>query len=404
VARRVVLCLACTLAACGQDEAPPPVPIGGFAIAPERDRLTALDGNLTLHPKALAGLVYDDNVFAGDPARGDFYALLAAGVTARQRFDETADLSADAELDVLRYHAHPELDVVGGQAGLAYAHRDLTDQQHASASFQRQQQSQFETGELLIADTYRLSGDAEHRALYESYGADLSAARVRYRQNSRLFTAEQANHDDYGVGVSYGWEYARTEGVFAHLLGSHTSYETHETYNDSSGIALRFGWHGLEDERTTMRAEAGVEYRRYQVVNDQPPFNRRDAVAPSVAVDLEWPWGEGHALGVKATSAIVDNASSSAAWSYGASTSLRYRLVELADLVGSLGVTQQRNLEAAPGEEREVRTEGSAGVGIEMRWRSGIGVRLAGSYVDSQSNVPPTYRRFIGTVEIAAAY
>jgi hypothetical protein len=404
VLSRLVWCLACAAVACGEDVQPTPVTVDGFSLTPDKDRFVAADGRFVVHPAVLAGVAYDDNVLATDPAHGDFYARLSAALAARDRFDETSSLAAFAELDVLRYHSSHQLDLIGGQASLAYAHHDLVVSEDANAGFSRAQQVLFDTGEQLAVDTYHVGANGSYLGRYESLGAELAADRVRYRQDSRLFTAAQADHDDYSAGARYGWEYERDAGIFAHVVGSRTHYETNELYNDSYGVALRLGWHSAPSERTTLSAEAGVEYRRYQVVDENPPFDRRDAVAPSLLVDLEWPWGEAESLGFKAFSDIRDAATSNAAWTYGATASARHQLVRLVDLVGSLGFTEQRDLNAPSGSERGIRNEGAATVGAEARWRAGLGLRLTVSYVDSRANVGGSYQRVIAGIDMAVVY
>ncbi len=367
--------------------------------------LTAFNDLLVVHPKALVGVTYDTNIQGTSPASGDEILRVMVGASALLHLDEQVNAVADAELDDLRYRTTNSLDMVGGTANVKYQQRGSQAQLTVLAGLNRDESRQLETGTMVMEQVYRAEANATYKALASSYGVDLSASRLQYLEDTALFTAAQGSHDDFALGLTAGWDYARETGIFLHVIASDTQYLDHTIYDDSYGGALRLGWRGAVGDRSLLRAEAGIDYRRYlDTAGKLPPYDQQNAWAPALALGLTWPWAERSRLEAVASSTVVDGATSDAAWGMDLGVHLAQELGRALSCGVDADLAQLRNLSAPSGAPREIRTTLTLSCGVDLRQPSGLVFHLGGKYLDSRSTTAISYLDFQLISELAYAY
>ena len=383
-----------------------PVQVKDIAVTP-RANLTADDGTLTVHPKALLGAGYNSNIYAEeDNENDDIYVHYLAGLQADWRLSPHHSLALNGELEGMNYSksSSENADLVGGLLGGDYRWREANNNAHIHGGYARFDDPLIETGEQILRQNIdglaaiTLQG-AEVRTV-----VDFGATALDYLEDGIGFTADSRDNTVFRLTGRMGRTTARETFYYLMLSGDVTDYKQNTQFNDSTGITAGLGAQVRLGERSTLSAEGGVAYRAYD--DNFGGLNANDdknVYAPYISIAARWPWESGSQVGLNIFSRIDESITANAAWVYGAQLDGRYRLLARSGLFGSLGGYHSADSGQGVGitEERDT-FEVAAGVDHEIT--KGLVGRLKASYTDSTAEISNDFNRYIVSFDLAVAF
>ena len=400
----LLLTIACGTSAFAADTSP--VQVKDIAVTP-RANLTADDGTLTLHPKALLGAGYNSNIYAEeDNENDDSYLHYLAGLQADWRLSPHHSVALNGEFEGVNYSksSSENADLVGGLLGGDYRWREANNNAHIHAGYARFDDPLIESGEQILRQNIdglaalTLQG-AEVRTV-----VDFTATALDYLEDGTGFTAESRDNTVFRLTGRMGTTTARETFYYALLSGDVTDYKENIQFNDSTGITAGLGAQVRLGERSTLSAEGGIAYRSY--ADNFGGLNANDdknVYAPYISIAARWPWENGSQVGLNIFSRIDESITANAAWVYGAQLDGRYRLLAHSGLFGSLGGYHSADSGQGAGTTEERDTfEVAAGVDHEIT--KGLVGRLKASYTDSTAEISNDFTRFIVSFDLAVAF
>lgn len=403
----LLVAIACTTSAMAAEN-DNPVLVKDLQVEP-RANLTADDGTLRLHPKAMLGVGYNSNIFAeAENEKDDIFVRGLAGLQADWRLNPHNSLALNGELEGLQYFDsdYEDGNLVGGLLTGDYRWREANNDVLVHVGYARFDDPLIQTGEQILRQ------DIDGLAVVTLQGATLrtvidgGATALDYLEDGSGFTEESRDNTVYHVTGRMGVTTAR-ETFYYGLVGiDYIDYWDNIQYNDSNGITAGVGAQVRLGERSTLTAEGGVTYRVYE--DDFGGFDANDdktVYAPYLSIAARWPWESGSQVGLNIFSRIDESLTANAAWVYGASLDGRYRLLAKSALFGSAGFYHSEDSGDGPStfavEERD--TLEAAG-GIEHAITKGLVGRLKVTWTDSDAEVSNDFTRYIVGFDLAVAF
>jgi hypothetical protein len=383
------------------------VQVKDFGVRPMAN-LTLDDGTWTIHPKALAGVGYNTNIYAeeNDPHKGAYYRALAGVVTA-YRLNEANKLSFDGELETDRYFDSKNSggNLGGGRAALDYLWRQQNDDVALHAGFSRYNDPLVETGEQILNQVYNLGAFGTFNGARGRLVTGATFTRTDYLEDAAGFSKSSRDNDDIQVSARVGCIRGREAFYYVLARYERIQYDENTQFNNGSGYTVGLGDQTPVGERSTLLLEGGATYRTYDhEFAGSSTYDDKSVVAPYLNALLTWPWEEGSRLAVGAFSRLDASLTANAAWVYGASVDARYRLLANAALFGGVSLYHSKDDGHAAGFETEERTTEELEAGVEYELRRGVAARLKGDYTHSNSKTENSFNRFIAAFDIAVVF
>lgn len=403
----LLVAIACASSAIAAEDASP-VYVKGIEVVP-RANLTADDGTLRLHPKAMLGTGYNSNIFAESDGseKDDIYVRGLAGLLVDWRLGPHQKLNLDAELEALSYldSDYEDGNLVGGLLAGDFRWHQTGNDVRVHAGYARYDDPLVQTGEQILRQTIdgfvnvALQG-AVGRAVIEA-----GAVALDYLEDGLNFSEESRDVTTYRASARVGWTSARETFYYALLAADFNDYWKNIQYNDSTGLTAGVGAQVRLGERSVLTAEGGVTYRMYDDnYGGNTAYDDEEILAPYISVAARWPWESGSHAGLKLFSRVDESVTSNASWVYGMQVDGRYRLLAHSGLIGSVAGYHSEDsgqLASAQAEERDTL---EVMVGVEHEIAKGFVGRLKGTYTDSSAEVSNDFSRYIAALDFAVVY
>lgn len=405
VALLVAIACASSVVAAESDN---PVRVKDLEVVP-RANLTADDGTLRLHPKALLGAGFNSNIFAeaDGEENDDFYVRGLAGLVADWRLGPHQQLTLDGELEALTYldSDNEDGDLVGGLLAGDYRWHQTGTDVRVHAGYARFDDPLIQSGEQILRQTIDGSAMVTLQGTTVRTVIEAGATATDYLDDGLGFTDESRDSTLYRVIGRVGWTTARETFYYALLGIDFNDYWDNVQYNDSTGITAGVGAQVRLGERSVLTAEGGVTYRMYEdTYGGIDAYDDEDYYAPYVSVAALWPWESGSHLGLKLFSRVDESLTANAAWIYGLQVDGRYRLLAHSALIGSAAGYHSEDSGEGVGVPTEERDTVEAMVGVEHEIAKGVVGRLKGTYTDSDAEISNDFSRYIVALDFAVAY
>jgi len=394
-----------TSAAMAEDTTP--VRVKDLDVQP-RANLTADDGTLTLHPKAMVGVGYNSNIFAESTnEKNDIYAQGLVGLQADWRLNAHNNVALNGELEGLRYSDsdYSAGNMVGGLLTGDYRWHEANNDVRLHVGYARFDDPLIQTGEQILRQNIDGLAVVTLQGATTKTVVDAGAVATDYLEDGSGFTSKSRDNTIYHATGRLGMTTARDTYYYALLSIDHIDYWENTQYNDSNGYTLGLGAQVRLGERSTLSAEGGVTYRVYQ--NDFggiTSYDDKKVYAPYVSVTARWPWESGSQVGLNIFSRIDESLTANAAWVYGAQLDGRYRLLAHSGLFGSLGGYKSEDSGQGPGIAVEQRTTVEVTAGVDHEITKGLVGRLKVSYTDSNAEISNDFTRYIVAFDLAVAF
>ena len=384
-----------------------PVLVKDLNVEP-RANLTADDGTLRLHPKAMLGVGYNSNIFAeAQDEKDDFYVRGLAGLQADWRLNAHNSLALNGEFEGLQYSDDDNKDgnMVGGLLTADYRWNEANNNAVVHAGYARFDDPLIQTGEQILRQTIDGSGMVDLRGANLRTIIKASVTATDYLEDGSGFSEESRDSTVYQVLGRLGLNTARDTYYYALLGVDRWDYWDNVQYNDSNGILAGLGTKLRMGDRATLLAEGGATYRIYEEdFGNNAAYDDKQVLAPYLNIQALWPWESGSSVGLNAFSRLDESLTANAAWVYGAVLDGRYRLLARSALFGSLGGYHSEDSGQGQGLANDSRDTLEAVAGVEHEITKGLVGRLRATYTDSTADVSNDFTRYIVAVDLAAAF
>lgn len=402
-------------AALAADGEPEVVTVKDFLLTPMAN-LGAADGTWELHPKALVGGGYDDNLYLNDADNGQeggWYARGVAGVDLRWLPNDTDRVVLDGEVERSIYRDHPDRDFTGVNGLLSGRREGALFALSGKAGYRRTQDPLVQTRTIVPRDLWNLLGQGDYKGLIDTWSLGVRHDGVRYREGFSTYGADEASYARTGIFARYGYQFAEEDELYVRVGTDANRYREDGAFNDSVGIDGVVGVRRGLAAKTDALLEAGVAWRRYEDYFHQPdPIDptimrsgdSRIALGPLVQAELRYSWEELSAVALRGFSEIADSLTTNAAWYVGGGVDVRQRLLGNCAALAGMQAYRFRDLDTIEGLEPESRTTVGFNAGIEFFLRDGVGLRLMGTYEDSHARVSESYDRFTVFTDLAVVF
>lgn len=388
------------------DDAPGTVTVGGFRLRP-MGNLRFHEGRTELHPKAMAGIGYDSNVFAVErDETEDEFAELIAGAEGRYLGFERALITWDVELVGRTYDDVGSRDLLGGHAAARWE-RDATPEVDwsAEARYERVDDPLIDTGAQVERSRLDVDGAWTRTGLANRLELAAGYTMIEHHEGGRTFGAEERDSNEGRLWLTYGRRRAEHSELLAEATLAARAYEEEDPYQDFVAASFEAGWRGIVGTRVRIHALAGVAAR----VHDDdfagdPAFDDETVVAPIGSLLVRWPYEAGSHLEFHGEHRLDDATSANAALVASGAARLRHRLRDRFALLAEAGLLHLRFSGSAAGAEDEERTTVRLGGGLEYFLRDGVGLRGTVTWDDSESETAQDYRRLIARLQLGIVY
>lgn len=377
------------------------VNVGGFRIEP-LGRLRYANDRLELHPKALVGGGWQDNV-DGVPEDGLDSAFYRGVAGIETRFHVTrGDLAvADLEIERRAYVEDTERDLTGGRAVVGWVRQGPQLGWGTGLAWNRSDDPLVETGEQILHDDYAARFSGRLRTNFSRFEAGAGFQRTDYLEAARRFGEDERDHQIADVSFGYGREHARERFFSGHLRGRFADYDQDTRYADSTGAAALVGWDGLLVTVTWLRAQAGVEWRRFEPPRSSPA-TEDEALVAVWDLGLLWRPEPDSALLLRTFSRLDESVTALAVQRYGVSALGRLRLrYTMAASAAVEYYRQDYDPDLAPGVEDDDVLAFQAW--LDWRMREGVAGRVIGEYTEVDSGDGRGYTTWRVGLELATA-
>lgn len=379
-----------------------------IAVEP-RANLTADNGTLRVHPKALLGAGFNSNIFAeADGNENDgLYLRALAGLEADWRLNPHNKLNLNGEFEGLTYtdRDNDEGDLLGGKFDADWHWRESRNDARIHGGYARYDDPLIQTGEQILRQ------DITGSALVTMQGAtirtvvDVGITALDYLEDGSGFTEKSRDNTVYHLTGRVGVTTARDTFYYGLVGVDRIDYWDNLQYNDSNGITVGVGTQVRLGERAVLTAEGGVTYRVYDDnFGGVSNYDDENVLAPYLSIAARWPWESGSQVGLNVFSRIDESLTANAAWVYGATLDGRYRLLARSALFGSIGGYHSEDSGQGPGITTETRDTLEFIAGFEHAITKGLVGRLKGAYTDSTADLGNDFTRYIISVDLAAAF
>lgn len=384
-----------------------PVRVKDLNVQP-RANLTADDGTLTLHPKAMVGVGYNSNIFAeATDEKSDLYVQGLIGLQADWRLNAHNSVAFNGEFEGLSYadSDYSAGNMVGGLLNGDYRWHEANNDARVHVGYARFNDPLIETGEQILRENIDGSAIVTLQGATMRTVIDAGVVALNYLEGGSGFTADSRDNTVYHAIGRLGMTSARDTFYYALIGIDYIDYWKNTQYNDSNGLTVGLGAQVRLGERSVLSAEGGVTYRAYDdnfggIVS----YDDETVYAPYVSVTARWPWESGSQVGLNLFSRIDESLTANAAWVYGAQLDGRYRLLARSGLFGSLGGYHSEDSGQGPGITVEKRNTIEASVGVDHEIAKGLVGRLRLTYTDSDAEISNDFARYIVAFDLATAF
>jgi hypothetical protein len=402
----LLVAIACTTSVMAA-ESDNPVLVKDLNVEP-RANLTADDGTLRLHPKALLGVGYNSNIFAEtNNEKDDFYVRGLAGLQADWRLNAHNSVDLNGEFEGLQYSDKDNKDgnMVGGLLTADYRWNEANNNALIHAGYARFDDPLIQTGEQILRQTINGAGTVDLRGATVRTIITAGATATDYLEDGSNFSEKSRDNTIYQAMGRVGFNTARDTYYYALLGIDRWDYWDNVQYNDSNGVTAGLGTKLRIGERSTLLAEGGATYRVYEAdFGNNSAYDDKKVLAPYLNIKAEWPWESGSSVGLDVFSRIDESLTANAAWIYGAVLDGRYRLLARSALFGSIGGYRSEDSGQGQGLTNDSRDTIEAVAGVEHEITKGLVGRLRATYTDSTADVSNDFTRYIIAVDLAAAF
>jgi hypothetical protein len=363
---------------------------------------------LTFHPYASVGGGYDSNVLLDSPGQ-EQDDTFAQGIIGAQIDWEPAPidrLQIRGEYNRTRYQTYDaEAGVRGGSLQLGYHHEGLVWAGFVTGSWRRINDALLSTNERALVEVWNSEGRLDYRTLTTRSSLGVTWARDDYLDGTSSFTETSRDNQRYELYARFAHELTDSDSIYVRTGPTRTIYQEQTQYVDSSGW---FGVVGSElalGSLTTLTAEGGVVYRDYaQELPSNPTLTGHILWAPLANIEATYLYEEQSWIRVTAFSSLIDSLSQSyGSYYFGGRLDVRKRLLTNAGLVGTIAISENRDVDAGtlPRESAVVRAFRGGG---EYALREGLGIRALAGYEFSTADIADAYQRWIFSASINAAF
>ena len=402
----LLVAIAFTTTAVMAEDTAPLVRVKDLEVEP-RANLTADDGTLTVHPKAMVGIGYNSNIFAeASNENSDTYIQGLIGLQADWRLNEHNNVALNGELEGLRYadSDNSEGNLVGGLLTGDYRWHEASNDARLHVGYARFDDPLIESGEQILRQNIDGSAMVTWQGATMRTVVDVGISATDYLEDAIGFTSKSRDNTDYHASGRFGVTTARDTFYYALIGLDYVNYWENTQFNDSKGVTVGLGAQVRLGERSTLSAEGGVTYRSYDDNFGGLAANDDEKVyAPYLSVTAIWPWESGSQVDLNLFSRIDDSISANAAWVYGARLDGRYRLLARSGLFGSLAGYHSEDSGQGSG-ITESRDTIEATVGVDHEITKGLVGRLKGTYTDSTADISNDFTRYILAFDLAVAF
>lgn len=391
------------------------VSVKDFALIP-LSSLGFAERTVEVHPKALVGTGYDDNLYLNAPENdqtGAWYVRGVAGVDLRWLPNETDRVVFDGEVERSLYRDNPERDFTGVGSSVRGNHDGPLLALAGEAGYQRTQDPLVETRQIVPRDLWNIIVDGDYKGLLDTWTVGLRHEGVRYREDFSGYSADEASYGTIGAFARYGYQLAEEDELYARCDVDRIVYREDGAFNDSIGVRGVVGVQRGVGARTEALLEAGLAWRHYDDYFHAPdPIDptvtlygdSRQAWGPSGKALLRYSWEELSAISLSASSEITDSLTANTAWYGSLGASLRQRLLTNCAALAGMQTYRFVDLDNIEGIEPESRTTNGANLGLEFFLRDGVGIRIMATYENSHARISESYERFTVFTDLAVVF
>ncbi len=402
----MLLAITCSTSAVMAEDTTP-VRVKDLDVQP-RANLTADDGTLTLHPKALVGVGYNSNIFAeATNEKDDVYVQGLIGLQADWRLNDHNNVAINGEFEGLSYanSDYSNGNLVGGLLTGDYRWHEANNDARFHLGYARFDDPLIETGEQILRQNIDGSAIVTLQGATVRTVIDAGVVALDYLEGGLGFTADNRDNTIYHATGRMGVTTARDTFYYALIGIDYIDYWENTAYNDSNGVTVGLGAQVRLGERSVLSAEGGVTYRVYDDnYNANASYDDKTVYAPYVSVTALWPWESGSHVGLNLFSRIDESLTANAAWVYGGQLDGRYRLLSHSGLFGSLGGYHSEDSGQGPGIAVEQRDTIEASAGVDHEITKGLVGRLRLTYTDSDAEISNDFKRYIIAFDLACAF
>ena len=368
----------------------------------------SLKEQFTFHPYVSVGGGHDSNVRLDSPGQEQDDTFAEGIIGAQIEWDPNPldRLKIRGEYNRIRYQTYEaEAGVRGGSLQLGYHHEGLVWAGFVTGSWRRTNDALISTNERALVEAWNSEGRLDYRASTTLSSLGMTWARDNYLNATSSFTATSRDNDRYELYARFAHELSDTDSVYVRTGPTRTIYQEHTQYVDSDGWFGVVGSDLTLDSLTTLKAEGGVIYKDYaQTLPINPTLAEHILWAPLAHLEAAYLYEEQSWIRLTAFSSLIDSLSQSyGSYYFGSRLEGRKRLLTNAGLVGTIAVTENRDVDAGalPRERAVVRVFRGGG---EYALREGLGVRALASYEYSTADIADAYQRWIFSASINAAF
>lgn len=379
---------------------PEPVPVGGFTLPPAGN-LEFSEGRFVVHPKALVGCGWNSEV----DGQADAYGRGIIGTVVRYLPNPLWDGTLDGEFEGLRYRRVDDQDAHIGRLVLQVDHHAATGEDRFRGGWVRTQDALLVSGEQVVRDV--AGTDLRMRRGDEAgwWQGDGVWELTDYQEATSLFGANEADHQRITAGLRIGYGGRREAGCDVGASVEGVRYAQSTRYNDCRALRSTAGISWPLGGRSLLRAEGGVEMRRYadDYLGD-PASDDRMVVWPVGDLGATWGWSDESEGQLRAVSRVADSLVANAETSLGIEGIIRWRFDEDTRLEGSAGVFHDRDSGAPAGVEPVRRTVDRGRVSVVRTIARGLGLRLFCEGTRVTSDPGDGYDRLVVAADLAYTY
>jgi len=363
---------------------------------------------LTFHPYASLGGGYDSNVFLSPTGSEEHDTYLQGIIGAQVDWEpsERDQLQLRGGYNRIKNKKYDEVaGLRGGDVHLGYAHEGQVWSGFANGNWARTNDPLLDTFERALLDAWNADGRLDYLALKTRTSLGLTWNRDHYLDATSTFTSSSRDNDRIGVYARWAYEMSPANSVYLRAGPSRTLYNEYTQYSNSTGLIGVVGTERLVGSITSIKAEAGVTYKRY---DDTLPTNttitKKSFVAPQANLEGKYDYEEQSWLRLTGFSSLNDSASNSyASYYFGAKIDVRHRLLQNAGALASVEISEILDTDSGT-QARERLVNRGARAGLEYQLREGLGVRVVGGYDLSTAEIASDYSRWTASAALNAAF
>jgi hypothetical protein len=380
------------------------VPVHGFMVQPIGN-FSLDDGLIVLHPKVLAGLGYDSNVYATEYNQSsDIYFRGMIGIYAKYIPNRELSLSFDGEYERQLFRVDKDFDATIGRAIIAIAGSGPGYIYNANMGFVRLDDPLFDTGERALHEVMTIHVGFNQDDAVRRQDFSIDGQRQEYLQDTPFFERKELDSNSATAMVHEGilplpdeeWYVGGSIGI--------NRYDE-DFFNNSIRMTSFIGWDMALGSRSRANIAIGASWWRFDdnFAHD-PNYDDRDVFDPYADASLHWSWVEGDEVHASLYSNILDSLTSNAYRVVGGEIGGQLGMLDRSTAFMAVRLFEARGTGAAIGQEIEIRRNEEGTIGFNYVLHDGVVVRIEGDYIRSLSRTANSYDRLSSTIDMVVVY